>query len=316
MTTAARAAAYISGLGGREAPVMGSDMEFGPDTESIRRWLEKRETYKGDGGRHRGVEAGQEAVFVTAPAPRRAAGTDSRAAGRSVLEALGSDAPAEPVDRRAPGGHDAGRSVLETLGAISPRPAAEPAPRREPLPAAASAPEAPVETAPLASSGRSTDVTFAPRHGIRRAMSFALFGVLLAAAAAGFYAYRDRSPATYGVAATCGVLVLAVWAVRAGATTTHVRISRGQLEIRRGGGLEVADLANPYTPIAVLGVPGRRGWMVLVERPDRPVLEVDASVVDPARFMDSLLRLRPDLRDWARANRPELLESMESWNVF
>lgn len=301
---------------------MGSDMEFGPDTESIRRWLEKRQTYKGDGGRHRGAEADQEAVFVTAPAPRRAAGPDTRAAGRSVLEAIGTDTPRQPRPER--GGHDAGRSVLETLGTISPRSPAEAAPApppeaEEPVAAErATSPAAavPPAEAPLASSGRSTDVTFAPRHGIRRAMSFALFGVLLAAATAGFYAYRDPSLATYGVAVTCGVLVLAVWAVRAGATTTDVRIYRGQLEVRRGGGLEVADLSNPYTPIAVLGAPGRRGWLVLVERPGRPVLEVDASLVDPDQFMDSLLRLRPDLRDWARANRPELLESLQSWNVF
>ncbi|NYJ02930.1 hypothetical protein HNR19_003628 [Nocardioides thalensis] len=301
---------------------MGSDMEFGPDTESIRRWLEKRQTYKGDGGKHRGDEASQEAVFVTASAPRRAAGPDTRAAGRSVLEAIGADVP-PPATRHEPGGHDAGRSVLEALGTISPRPASEPAPQpatEERAEAAlATTPAAAVpatEVPPATSSGRSTDVTFAPRHGIRRAMSFALFGVLLAAAAAGLYAYRDPSFATYGVAATCGVLVLAVWAVRAGATATHVRIHRGQLEIQRGGTLEVADLSNPYTPVAVIGVPGRRGWLVLVERPGRPVLEVDASLVDPGRFMDSLLRLRPDVRDWARANRPELLESMESWNVF
>lgn len=305
---------------------MGSDMEFGPDTENIRRWLEKRQTYKGEGGKHRATDADHEAVFVTASGSGRAtgpagraSGPDSRAASRSVLEALGSDVPPAPSSPpEPPAERDAGRAVLEALGTISPRPAPEPGP--EPVAeAVAEEPRTPSPTAseePLASSGRSTDVTFPPRHGIRRAMSFALFGVLLAAATAGFYAYREPSLATYGIAATCGVLVLAVWAVRAGATTSHVRIYRGQLEIRRGGGLEVADLANPYTPVAVLGVPGRRGWLVLVERPDRPVLEVDASLVDPARFMDSLLRLRPDVRDWARANRPELLESMESWNVF
>lgn len=295
---------------------MGSDMEFGPDTENIRRWLEKRQTYKSDGGRHRGPEADQQAVFVTAPAPRRSASPDSRAAGRSVLEAIGTEVP--PATRQEPGGHDAGRSVLEALGTVSPRPAPAPQPVAEdpadaPPGAAAAAAVPRAEAPPHASSGRTTDVTFPPRHGIRRAMSFALFGVLLAAAAAGLYAYRAPSLATYGVAATCGVLVLAVWAVRAGATTTHVQIHRGQLEIQRGGGLEVADLSNPYTPVAMLGVPGRRGWLVLVERPGRPVLEVDASLVDPHRFMDSLLRLRPDLRDWARANRPELLESLAAW---
>lgn len=298
---------------------MGSDMEFGPDTENIRRWLEKRQTYKSDGGKHRGDAGDQEAVFVSAPATpaRRAASPDSSAVGRAVLEAIGSDVPPAPPAPRQASGHDAGRSVLEALGTVAPRPAPDPAPRpvaeEAPEPAPAASPAAAVRREPMPpieSSGRSTDVTFAPRNGIRRAMSFALFGVLLATATAGLYAYREPSLGTYGVAATCGVLLLAVWAVRAGATTTDVRIFRGQLEISRGGGLEVVDLSNPYTPVAMLGVPGRRGWLVLVERPDRPLLEVDDSLVDPHRFMDALLRLRPDLRAWAHENRPELLDSI------
>lgn len=282
-------------------------MEFGPDTETIRRWLQKRQTYQTDSGRHRGADAApEEAVFLTgAPVapPARSAGPDSRAAEQSVLDALGT-APA-PQPAPAPSGradgHTAARSVLEELGAVapSPAPAAE-----EPPPARVAAAAVPHREE---SSGRTTDITFPPKRGVRRALSITLLLVLAGTAYAGYLAHQSPSLGTYGVAATLGVLLLAVWAVRAGTTMTEVRIHRGQLEIRRGGGLEVVDLANPYTPVAMLGLPGHRGWKVIVERPDRPLLQVDASLVEPHAFMDSLLRMRPDLWEWAAENARELV---------
>lgn len=270
-------------------------MEFGPDTDTIRQWLEKRQTYRADGGRHRDAgAAAQEAVFVTGtplPSDARSAAPDVNSAGRSVLDAIGaSPAPEpEPTPSSQDDAYRESRSVVEPLGT-----------QAEAAPAVARRTEG--------SGGRSTDVTFPPRNGIRRALSITLLAVLVATAAAGYLAYAQPSTGTYGVAITLGVLLLAVWAVRAGSTPTEVRIHLGQLEIRQAGHLEVVELSNPHTPVAIIGTPGHRGWLVLVERPGRPLLQVDSSLVEPHAFMDSLLRLRPDLWEWAAANARELID--------
>lgn len=141
----------------------------------------------------------------------------------------------------------------------------------------------------------STNVVFEPRTGVRRAMTAILVVALVALAAATVFAVRQPSTATIGVAGTLAVLCLVEWAIRAGTTATQVSITRGQLELRHGGRFEVVDLTSPYTPIAVLGTPGRRGWRVLLERIGEPLVEIDSSLVDPHHFTQALRRIRPDL---------------------
>lgn len=121
---------------------MGSKDEFGPDTESIRAWLDKRSTYARD-ARVVGTRGGEAPAAAPGPStpPRPAPGTttadraDSLRAGRSVLEALGVDSPPDPPSRIAQAGGldstDLGRSVVEALRADMPRkpgPAPRPAP--------------------------------------------------------------------------------------------------------------------------------------------------------------------------------------------
>ena len=286
---------------------MGRDDEFGPDTDAIRRWLSQRETYRSDPGRHRGESRASDVAPAAAaapvpPPPTRPSGPDGREVGRSVLEALGSVAPPpEPPAPTAPA--TAAEARLEAL--MSPPAVASPA---EPTPAAGepAAEAARVSTgrhaAPppqVPSSGTSTDLDFKPRTRARTAMGFLLLAVAAGAAAAVYFAVQQPSNLSYGLAGTLAVLTLVVWAVRASTTTTRVRVRHGVLEVRRGGGLEMADLANPYTPILILGVPERRNWRVLVERVDRPLIEIDASMVEPYAFTGLLLRIRPDLWDAA-----------------
>jgi hypothetical protein len=287
---------------------MGRDDEFGPDTDAIRRWLSQRETYRSDAGRHRGEARPADALpaSTAAPAsptrPQRPSGPDGREVGRSVLEALGTASPApEPAPSTSA---TAAEARLEAL--ISPPAAA--GPTEQTAPAARSQPAAPAAREstgrhaappPVPPSGTSTDLDFKPRTRARTAMGFVLLAVVAATGVAGYFAATEPSTLSFGLAGTLAVLTLVVWAVRASTTTTRVQVRRGVLEVRRGGGLEIADLANPYTPILILGVPERRNWRVLVERVDRPLIEIDASMVEPYAFTGLLLRIRPDLWDAA-----------------
>lgn len=315
---------------------MGSRDEFGPDTESIRAWLDKRGTYARDARVVGAPRGGTPSVAPTPPPP--APGTtpqgraDSLKAGRSVLEALGVESPPEPPSRIAQAGGldstDLGRSVVEALRAdlprtprTAPRAAPSPTPAPTPIPTPVPTPEpvrpAPperVRSAPEVKHGRwtepednltalnaSTDAQFPVRGGIRRVLSWVLLVVLAGTAVASYAAAKEPTTASIGVAATLGFLLLVVWAVRAGCTTTELAVRRGQLSIKRNGQTEVVDLASPYTPVAIVGEPGERGWTVLIEREGLPLVVVTRSMVDPYWFTTVLYRLRPGLRPDADA---------------
>ncbi|WP_435770196.1 hypothetical protein [Nocardioides sp. SYSU DS0651] len=370
---------------------MGSNDEFGPDTESIRAWLAKRATYADDVrivGTPRGSVAAPEPPSEPSPepspepppepsaaapadpsppapsarsedmtsdhgaaaqtptavrprhaagprhaAPRPAAGPDSVDAGRSVLAALGVEAPATPAAEPPPAGADAAKAVLDALHADPvaqptdrPRPAAAPRtapetahstwqPRPRPTPPAAAPPVArPADVPPatvqvgrwtepvdnLTAQQATTDADFPPRSGVRRALSLILLLALAATAGASYLAWEDRSVATIGMAVTLAVLTLVVWAARAGCTTTSLSIRRGQLTVRRGGQTDVVDLASQHTPIAIVGEPGQRRWRVLVERHGLPLVVISPGMVDPHWFTTALYRVRPDLRPAAQ----------------
>lgn len=316
---------------------MGSNDEFGPDTESIRAWLGKRATYARDArvvgaprGTARPVEPTPPPPAPGTPTP--AGRADSLKAGRSVLEALGVDAPPEPPSRIARAGGldstDLGRSVVEALRAdmprrttpesratapasvpvvpVEPAPPVEPVPPREPV---RPAPPPRVRSAPEVKHGRwtepednltalnaSTDAQFPVRGGIRRALSWVLLAVLAGTGVASYAAAKEPTSATIGAAAILGFLLLVVWAVRAGCTTTELAVRRGQLSVKRHGQTELVDLASPYTPIAIVGEPSDRRWTVLIEREGLPLVVITRSMVDPHWFTTVLYRLRPGLR--------------------
>lgn len=157
-----------------------------------------------------------------------------------------------------------------------------------------------------------TDVDFPARGGgVQRILGLLLLVSLLATGGASYLAYQDPSASTIGVAGLLGFLTLVVWAARAGCTTTEVSLRRGQLIVKRGGSTERVDLVAQRDPIAIVGEPGHRRWTVLLERPGRPLVVVDASMVDPHWFTSALYRLRPELRpaqpdpaEEARADNP------------
>ncbi len=308
---------------------MGSKDEFGPDTESIRAWLDKRGTYARDARVVGAPRGGAPTVTPTPPPPAPGTSpqgrTDSREAGRSVLEALGVATPPEPPSRIAQAvgldSTDLGRSVVEALRADMPRkprtaPRATPAPPT-PAPVQVEAPAPPTRPVPaprvraepevrhgrwtepadnLTALNASTDAQFPVRGGVRRALSCVLLAVLAGTAVASYAAAKQPTTGSIGVAGTLGLLLLVVWAVRAGCTTTELAVRRGQLSIKRNGQTELVDLASPYTPIAIIGEPSDRRWTVLIEREGLPLVVVTRSWVDPHWFTTVLYRLRPGLR--------------------
>lgn len=167
-----------------------------------------------------------------------------------------------------------------------PAPAAEPgaAPAEPVSPAAGSVP----------STGPSTNVEFTPRTQARRLIGLLLMVAVAGAAVAAYAVYRDPTTLTIGVAATLGVLVLVLWAVRAGSAIAHLSVHGGQLEVEQGGGRFVFELAGGYTPIEVVGRPGDRNWKVLFLRRNMDPFVVDSSMVDPHEFMDVLRRYLPE----------------------
>lgn len=258
------------------------EIDFGPDTDTIRRWLAKRATYAGDRGDP--VQGGKHRADPPATVDHRSLSVpNARDTGQQVLEALVAPEPPAVARRQS---HD--EPVVEPV--VEQAPEAPPKPReRSPY---ASTPEHEEELI----ASRSTNAVFEPRKTGRRVVTaaFAVVAILLAAAA--YAAYQERSPASYGLAALMGGLAIVVWGVRASTTLTELAVIRGQLEMIRDGRFEVIDLASPYTPVYVEGTPGRRDWRVLIERHDEPLLVLDRSVVDPVLFTRVLERIRPDLQ--------------------
>lgn len=276
------------------------EMDFGADTDAIRRWLAKRATYAGDlgdparGGKHR----------VDLPGtvdPRRMTVPSTSEAGRHVLETL--VAPEPPVATRWPSPYRTATAAptdasadTASGGARSDAAYPTPPPRTGTTPGQgdpyASTPEHEEELA----ASRSTNAVFKPRRAVRRTITFALVAIGVFTVAAGYRAWQEPTTVNYGLTLLLALLTLVVWGVRASTGPTEMAVIRGQLELIRDGKFEIVDLASVYTPVAVEGRPGRRGWKVLIERHDEPLLVIDAGVVDPHAFTAVLQRVRPDLR--------------------
>ncbi len=282
------------------------EMDFGADTDAIRKWLAKRATYADDlgdpqrGGKHR----------VDPPGtvdPTRLSVPNARDAGQHVLDAL--VAPDPPVATKWPTPYQPAHKVPDDGATEAP---IEPATKHHATPPARPG-RTPGKGSPYASTpeheeelvaSRSTNAVFAPRTGARRAITLLFLLVVVLTAGAGYWAYQERTTLSYGIAALLALLTFVVWGVRASTSVTELAVIRGQLEMIRDGKFEVIDLASPYTPVLVEGRPGNRGWRVLVERHDQPLLVLDRSMVDPHVFTTVLHRIRPDLRPQATGKAP------------
>jgi hypothetical protein len=274
------------------------EMDFGADTDAIRKWLAKRATYADDlddehGGRHRVDPPGTiDPARLTVP--------NNSEAGKEVIEALVAAEP--PVAKRWPAPYRPAPKPEVTKARDGEHPT--PPPRIGTTPGKpdpyASTPEHEEELA----TASSTNAVFKPRMGARHTITAVLLVSAAMTVGAGYKAYQDGTNVDYGLTLLMALLTLVVWAVRASTSVTEMAVIRGQLEMIRNGRFQVIDLASIYTPVAVEGRAGHRGWRVLIERHDEPLLVIDGSMVNPHAFMAILHRVRPDLRPDAEAAKP------------
>jgi len=277
------------------------EIDFGADTDAIRRWLAKRATYADDaadpvrGGKHR----------VDPPSkvdPQRLSVPNARDAGQDVLEAL--IAPEPPVARKWPTPYQppakatdaTTETTADATGDHAPKLHATPPPRVGTRPGILSPYASTPEQEEKLLQSRSTNAVFKPRLGARNAITAMVVLVAVLTVGTGYLAYQERTNVMYGLVVLMIVLTIIVWAVRSTTTVTELAVIRGQLEMIRDGRFEVVDLASPYTPVLIEGRAGHRDWRVFVERHDQPLLEIDRTMVDPHHFTAVLQRIRPELR--------------------
>ncbi|HET9998851.1 MAG TPA: hypothetical protein VFQ17_15135 [Nocardioides sp.] len=128
-------------------------------------------------------------------------------------------------------------------------------------------------------------VEFKPRGTGRRVVGFLTLVCLAATAYFGWQAYEERTPISFGVAATLGALTIVLWAAWAASPVSHLHVHGGILEVQRAGRTERFDLTSHYTIIRVQGSPRSSRWKVLIDRPANTPFVIDRTMVDPKAFM-------------------------------
>ncbi len=144
-------------------------------------------------------------------------------------------------------------------------------------------------------TGFSMNVDFKPRTLTRSLLSLVLVLTLAVTVFVGLTLRDNQNTLNIALTAILAALVLFIYSVRAGAAVSRMRVRGGLLEIKRGGRRDVFDLSSRFTPIDVIGRPGRAGWKVVMLRADGMPQLIDSSVVDPKHFMEVLTFYRPDL---------------------
>ena len=138
-------------------------------------------------------------------------------------------------------------------------------------------------------------IFFKPRTGTQRLLGVLLlaFGALTVIAAA--WAWRDRTPVSYGIAGVVALVTVVIWATRASAAPARLTLHGSELEIVRNGSRARFDLASANTPIEMHGEPGERRWKVLILRRSMSPYVIDGSMVDPHELSQVLRFYRPEL---------------------
>lgn len=113
-----------------------------------------------------------------------------------------------------------------------------------------------------------------------------LAGTVLLAAMAGTIAFLVLTITTQSVAAIVGLAACALVAVLfrgalMGSGITTVDLKGSVMRIRKGGVLEVVNLADPVQRVELIGSPDRSDWRLHVEALDGRIIELGPREVDP-----------------------------------
>jgi hypothetical protein len=127
-------------------------------------------------------------------------------------------------------------------------------------------------------------VEFKPRGTGRRVVGFLTLVCLAATAYFAWQAYEERTPISFGIAATLAALTIVLWAAWAASPVSHLHVHGGILEVQRAGRTERFDLTSHYTKIRTIGKPRSGRWRVLIERPANTPFVIDRTMVDPRDF--------------------------------
>jgi hypothetical protein len=144
-------------------------------------------------------------------------------------------------------------------------------------------------------------------HWAEKARPRLLAGTLLVLALAGavtslVLTITTQSPAAIaGLAASAFVAVIFRGALMAAPITT-IDLKGSVMRIRKGGQLDVINLADPIHPVETVGHPGQPGWRVLLEANDGRAIEIGPHMVDPHE-MDRIVAHYRAIADRARRER-------------
>jgi len=89
-----------------------------------------------------------------------------------------------------------------------------------------------------------------------------------------------------------------------GAGLTTIDLKGSVLRIRRGGVLDVVNLADPMHPLTVVGTPGQESWRVQIEAVDGRLIEITPRMADAAE-LDRIVRHYQAVADRARRDREQ-----------
>jgi hypothetical protein len=131
-------------------------------------------------------------------------------------------------------------------------------------------------------------------HWIEKARPRAVAGTVLVLALLGVLAGLALTIITQSVAAISLLSASAIVAVifrgaLIGSGVSTIDLKGSVMRIRRGGVLDIINLADPMHPIEVLGSPDQPTWRVRIEAVDGRIVEITPSMAEPA-VLDPIVR--------------------------
>jgi hypothetical protein len=139
-----------------------------------------------------------------------------------------------------------------------------------------------------------------PRAFAGAVLVLALLGVLTGLA----LTILTQSPGAITLLAASAIVAVIFRGALMGAGLTTIDLKGSVLRIRRGGALDVVNLADPMHPIALVGTAGQESWRVHIEAADGRLVEITPRMAD-APELDRIVRHYQAIAERARRDREQ-----------